>query len=256
LRALALGDELMLGGDDRRNALSHDRLSRITITGTGDATMEQSSSSIPVGARVYCTDGYGGILTQLVIDPLARRVTHIDVQDGALQGFDHLVPVERIASAAHDKVILDCTQAELSTFEPFSETHYIRSGAKDFYEVYAFYPYAEFEAENIPVVDEHIPPGELTIRRGARVEANDGPAGMVSEFVVDRASGAISHIIVQRGHLFAKQNPPLPVTAIGRISSAAVSLNMSRDDLEALPTIPLRRRYTLSAIHMHNRWEP
>jgi len=110
--------------------------------------------------------------------------------------------------------------------------------------VYAFYPYAEFEAENIPVVDEHIPPGELTIRRGARVEANDGPAGMVAEFVVDRVSGAISHIVVQRGHLFGKQERAVPITAIGRISSGIVSLKISRDDLDALPTIPLRRRYT------------
>jgi len=243
LKAFALGDELVLGRDDRHYGPSWGRPSPITIIDTGDATMEQRTSTIPVGARVYCTDGYGGILTQLVIDPVARRVTHVVVQDGALQGFDHLVPVERVASAAHDMIILDCTQADLSTFEPFTEAHYIRSGAKDFYEVYAFYPYAEFEAENIPVVDEHIPPGELTIRRGARVEANDGPAGAVAEFVVDRASGAISHIVVQRGHLFGKQERAVPVTAIRRISSASVSLNMSRDDVDALPTIPLRRRY-------------
>ena len=182
-------------------------------------------------------------MIQLVIDPVARRVTHVVVQDGALQAFDHLVPVERIASAAPDRVILDCTQADLATFEPFTEAHYIRSGAKDFYEVYAFYPYAEFEAENIPVVDEHIPPGELTMRRGARVEANDGAAGTVAEFVVDRASGAISHIVVSRGHLFGTQERAVPVTAIRRISSTTVSLNMSRDDLDALPTIAIRRRY-------------
>ena len=244
LHALALGDELAIGRDDRRCAPSCERPSPTAIIDTGDATMEHSTSTLPVGARVYCTDGYGGILTQLVIDPVARRVTHVVVQEGALQAFDHLVPVERIASAARDRVILDCTQADLSTFEPFTEGHYIRSGAKDFYEVYAFYPYAEFEAENIPIVDEHIPPGELTIRRGARVEANDGPAGTVAEFVVDRASGAISHIVVQRDHLFGKQERAVPVTAIGRISSTTVSLNMSRDDVDALPTIPLRRRYT------------
>jgi hypothetical protein len=206
--------------------------------------MEQSSSTIPVRARVYCTDGYGGILTQLVIDPIARRVTHVVVQDRSVPAVEHLVPVERIASAARDRVTLDCMQADLSAFEPFAETHYIRSGAKDFYEVYAFYPYAEFEAENIPVVDEHIPRGELTIRRGARVEANDGPAGMVAEFVVDRASGAISHIVVERVHLFGKQERAVPVTAIGHLSSAAVSLKISRDDVDALRTIPLRRRYT------------
>src|SRR5207249_942832 len=105
--------------DDRRYGPSCGRPSRITMIETGDAAMERSTSTIPVGARVYCTDGYGGILTQLVIDPVARRLTHVVVQDGALQAFDHLVPVERIASAARDRVILDCTQADLSTFEPF-----------------------------------------------------------------------------------------------------------------------------------------
>jgi hypothetical protein len=256
LHALALGDELMLGKDDRRYGPSWGRSSPITIVDTGEATVEQSTSTIPVGARVYCTDGYGGILTQLVIDPVARRLTHVVVQDGALQGFDHLVPVERIGRAARDRVILDCTQAELSTFEPFTETHYIRSGAKDFYEVYAFYPYAEFEAENIAVVDEHIPRGELTIRRGARVEANDGEAGTVAEFVVDRASAAISHIVVQRGDLFGKQERADRHCALGAISSASVCVNMSRDDIDALPTIALRRRYAWDAASFRAEGQP
>src|SRR6476646_4249563 len=101
------------------------------VLGKETQAMEHTTT-IPVGAGVNCMDGYGGILTQLVIDPVARRVTHVVVRDGNVPAVEHLVPIERIASAARDQVTLDCTQADLSTFEPFAETHYIRSTAKDF----------------------------------------------------------------------------------------------------------------------------
>ncbi len=51
LHALALGDELTLRRDDRGYRPWWGHPSPITIIDTGDATMEQSSSTIPVGAR-------------------------------------------------------------------------------------------------------------------------------------------------------------------------------------------------------------
>jgi len=45
---------------------------------------EPTQYMVPVGAHVQCTDGYGGSVTRLIVDPLARRLTHIVVQDGTV----------------------------------------------------------------------------------------------------------------------------------------------------------------------------
>ncbi len=53
----------------------------------------------------------------------------------------------------------------------------------------------------ISVEYERIPPGELAVRRGARVETTDGHAGRVDEFLVNPADGYITHLVLREGHL-------------------------------------------------------
>src|SRR5690349_8052743 len=123
---------------------------------------------IPIGATVQCSDGYGGSVTRLIVDPLARQLTHIVVQDHTVPAVEHLVPLARVVSTTHDRVTLDCTRNTLTALEPFAEERYISSNASDYEPFYAVDPFAEFEAEHIPLVTEHIPPGELAIHRGAQ----------------------------------------------------------------------------------------
>ncbi|HEX9372331.1 MAG TPA: hypothetical protein VF897_15045 [Roseiflexaceae bacterium] len=198
---------------------------------------------IPIGAHVQCTDGYGGSVTRLIVDPPARRLTHIIVQDGTLPGVEHLVPVARIAGTTYDRVTLDCTQDTLAALEPFAEERFISSNASDYEPFYAVDPFAEFEADHIPLVTEHIPPGELAIQRDAQVMASDGPAGHLTAFVVDRASGGINSIVVRLGHWLTKHEQVIPIAAVERIDSGTLSLTLARDQIATLPVMPMRRRY-------------
>jgi hypothetical protein len=61
------------------------------------------------------------------------------------------------------------------------------------------------KTDYIPVDEEQIPPGELAVYRGARVEATDGKAGMLGEFLVNPLTGHISHLILMEGHLWGKK---------------------------------------------------
>lgn len=63
------------------------------------------------------------------------------------------------------------------------------------------WPYTIPETEMISVEYERIPPGELAVRRGARVETTDGHAGRVDEFLVNPADGYITHLVLREGHL-------------------------------------------------------
>jgi len=197
--------------------------------------------TISLGAQVECTDGYGGSLTGLILDPLARRLTHIVVQDYTVPAVEHLVPIGRVAGTTHDRVTLDCTRETLAALELFAEERYIRSNASDYEPFYAVDPFAEFEAEHIPLVIEHIPPGELAIQGGAQVMASDGPAGELTAFVVEGASGAISSIVVRLGDWPTKREQVIPIAEVERIGSRAVYLKLAREQVATLPARPLPR---------------
>ncbi len=196
---------------------------------------EPTQRITPLGAQVQCTDGHGGSVTGLIVEALARRLTHIVVQDYTVPAVEHLVPVARVAGTTHDLVALDCTRETLAAIEPFAEERYISSNATDYEPFYAVDPFAQFEADHIPLVTEHIPPGELAIQRGARVMASDGPVGEVTAFVVEGASGAISSIVVQLGHWLTKHEQAIPIAAVERIDSRAVYLTLARDQVATLP---------------------
>jgi len=117
---------------------------------------EPTQRIIPLGAHVQCADGYGGSVTHLIVEALVRRLTHIVVQDSTASGVEHLVPVAWIVGTTRDSVTLDCTQDTLAALEPFAEERYISSNASAYEPFYALDPFAEFEAEHIPLVGEHI----------------------------------------------------------------------------------------------------
>jgi sporulation protein YlmC with PRC-barrel domain len=95
---------------------------------------------------------------------------------------------------------------------------------------------------SVPIEHEHVPAGELAIRRGARVEAADGHVGRVDEFLVDPANGHITHLVLREGHLWGQKDVTVPVSQIERIEEDTVYLKLDKHSIGALPTIPIRRR--------------
>jgi hypothetical protein len=69
---------------------------------------------------------------------------------------------------------------------------------------------------------ERVPPGQLAVHRGTRVEATDGHVGQVAELLLDEDDGHITHLILQKGHLWARKRshfPCLPSTPSSTIQS-------------------------------------
>jgi hypothetical protein len=88
---------------------------------------------------------------------------------------------------------------------------------------------------------EHIPPGELPVRRGTKVAAKDGNIGHVAELVVDPESGHISHLVLEEGHLWAKKEVAVPVSAIDYFFEDTVYLKLGKEEVESLPPVPVKR---------------
>jgi uncharacterized membrane protein len=231
--------DLQLG--ELRNAYAAARKARAESIARAAINAEPAQYIISLGAQVHCTDGYGGNVTGLIVEPLARRLTHIVVQDFTAPPVEHLVSIVRVAGATHDQVTLDCTWETLAALEPFAEERYVHSNASDYFAFYALDPFAEFEAKHIPLVTEHIPPGELAIQGGAQVIASDGPVGEVTALVVEGASGAIGAIVVPYGEWPTRRQQAIPIAAVEHIGSSAFYLKLARDQVATLPPRPLPR---------------
>lgn len=205
---------------------------------------------IPLHARVECTDGPCGESTDVIVNPLNRKVTHFVVRDAKLpDSGDHLVPADRVEKASHGSIRLNCTKDELAGMDPFTTTRYVERQMPQYPSSYyggepgiLMEPYV-ISSEMMPVDIEHVPPGELAIHRGAGVEASDGWVGRVDEFLVDPDSGEISHLVLREGHLWGKRDLTLPLSAIDRVSDDTVYLKLDKQTIESLPTIPVRRSF-------------
>jgi sporulation protein YlmC with PRC-barrel domain len=94
------------------------------------------------------------------------------------------------------------------------------------------------------VEQKQIPPGELAVSRGTRVEATDGFVGKVDEFVVNPKNGHITHLVMHEGHLWGKKDVIIPVSAMGDTHDDSVFLKLDKHQIESLPTFPLHRRWS------------
>jgi hypothetical protein len=64
----------------------------------------------------------------------------------------------------------------------------------------------------------------------------------VDEFLIDPASGHISHLILKEGYLWGQKDVTIPVSQIDQVEAGTVRLKLSRNQVRALPAIPVRRR--------------
>lgn len=200
---------------------------------------------IPLDADVQCEDGLCGRSTVVIVDPVAEEVTHIVVREQRFPHAEYLVPIGLIVESMPDAIRLRCNQRELHRLEPFVETHYEEGDLDGFaYDPsqYWVWPYVTPEDEGMLVETERVPPGELAVRRGAQVEATDGHIGVVDEFLMDPDSGEISHLILREGHLWGQRDVTIPVAEIAEIDADTVWLKLNKDEVQALPEIPVRHR--------------
>src|SRR5215204_2038994 len=102
-------------------------------------------SSVSVGAQVECTDGPGGELFALVIDPQKRTITHYVVRTKK-DDVERMVPADQVAASTPEVLQLKCTLAELDGMEDFVRDELISerlpdlsSGSGSYYSYYYGY---------------------------------------------------------------------------------------------------------------------
>jgi len=204
-----------------------------------------------IGAEASCTDGGCGHLTRVIVDPVARALTHVVIKPPLGHGPDRLVPVE-LAEAAPGVVRLRCTRAEFDQLDPAEETEFLPSN-------FGYVPYGPAEVSAWPyyglgsaamnariaaaaphvVTYDAVPLGEVEIRRGDHVHATDGSIGRVQGLVIDPASHHVTHVLLQEGHLWGRKQVAIPIRAVSSVEPDGIRLNIGRAEVEDLPPVVL-----------------
>ncbi|MGD0574036.1 MAG: PRC-barrel domain-containing protein [Anaerolineales bacterium] len=191
----------------------------------------------------------------VLINPVIDQVTHLVVKEDSAPNTEFIVPVDSVAATFADAIQLRCSKAELEKMDLFIKTTFIEEKMpnKDFrygagmYGMGAYYylPYVTPERTvQVPVEHQQIPPGELAVRRGTRVEATDGYVGHVDEFVVNPENGHITHLVMREGHLWGKKDVIIPLWAMGDTREDTVFLKLDKHEIESLPPFLVHRRWS------------
>ena len=89
---------------------------------------------------------------------------------------------------------------------------------------------------------DRIPIGDVEIRRASSVTSADGHhLGHVDGFVLD-GEQQIAHLVLEHGHLWGKRELAIPVDAVGKVETDAVTLTLTKDEVGALPSTRVHRR--------------
>jgi sporulation protein YlmC with PRC-barrel domain len=205
-----------------------------------------ADTTFTIGAAAVCSDGPCGAVSRVVVDPVARALTHLVIEPEHRAGLGRLVPLDMVESGTDD-VRLRCTLAEFEKLPSAEETDFLPGGSG--YDAYAaheayYWPYFGLEGGADPQLAlasavetrDMLPPGEVGVRRGETVHASDGEIGKVEGFVVDSSQGHVTHVLLQEGHLWGRKEVAIPIGNVETIDQG-IAVNLTKHEIEALPAV-------------------
>ena len=89
-----------------------------------------TDTTFTIGAAATCSDGPCGAVSRVVVDPVARELTHLVVEPEHRSGLGRLVPLQ-MANAEGDEVRLHYTLAEFDQLPSAEETDFLPGGSGD-----------------------------------------------------------------------------------------------------------------------------
>lgn len=199
----------------------------------------ENKTHIPIDAEVDCLDGRCGTSVMVIVNPVTQALTHLVVD---YQGSEYLVALEKVAASAPESIILNGMRDELRHLDLFLTSRFVETDLPDFDVCDDDFvePYVYLE-QDVLYEEERIPAGELAVRRGTEVQGRDGRIGSVDEFVGNRDTGDITHLVLREGHLWGKRVIATPVGRIEETNPDRVILKLTREEVEKLPRVRIKR---------------
>src|SRR4051794_8846281 len=135
-----------------------------------------------IDARVLATDGEGGSLSAVILDPVARAVTHVVVREKGTGVREFIVPVDMAVGSSTDTLQVNCTVTQLQDLPEFLATRYVSASSPEAQpalaarqmEMYGsmygyepiYQPYVPGPDETVPILEARVPEGRLAFESG------------------------------------------------------------------------------------------
>ena len=205
---------------------------------------------LELGTSIRCADGATRELVDVVIDSSSSRVTHLVIRPAQHAEDARLVPIS-LASRAEDgesEISLNCGAADLERFDPVHKFEILRAGERPNedpkwdvgvedivvapnYAPTAFGDYGGSLDSDVTISYDRVPKGEIELRHASSVYSADGHhLGSVDAVVVDD-DDRLTHLLLERGHLWWKREVALPAEAITKFESDMLTLGLTKREL-------------------------
>ena len=194
---------------------------------------------LQLGSPVRCNDGPAGSLSDVVIEPAERRVTHIVVE--APNGAARMVPAELLVTgqAPAGDVVLSCSVADVLRRGTIRSFSYVGAGAfpqnddrsdvgVEDMQVMPGFGAAEFGDfwGNYAVTYDRIPPGSAELRRDSvAVSAEGDEIGKVDGFLV--AGTRLTHVLLHHTRLTDTGTATLPIESVTALETDRLTVSLT-----------------------------
>jgi sporulation protein YlmC with PRC-barrel domain len=213
------------------------------------------AAEFTMGAKASCTDGYCGEVSRTILDPAARTVTHLVIEPRHRQTVGRLVPIELVDTTAGE-IRLRCTLAQFERLDAAEDVE-LAEGAGyggGYGDAGAVQGYGDVGGMGVggsvsgmgigagighrtrTVVTDAVPLGETEVARHDSVHAVDGEIGKVEGFVIHPGTHKVTHVLLQKGHLWGRREVAIPASAISSVDDG-IRLNITKQQVAGLPPL-------------------
>jgi sporulation protein YlmC with PRC-barrel domain len=203
---------------------------------------------LELGTSIRCTDGAAPELVDVVIDSGSSRVTHLVIRPAEHAEDARLVPISlanRVEGDGETEISLNCSAADLERFDPVHQYEVLHAGERPNedpkwdvgvedivvspnYAPSAFGDYVGALDSDVTISYDRVPKGEIELRHASSVYSADGHhLGSVDGVVVDDGD-RLTHLLLERGHLWWKREIALPAEVIAKFESDMLTLGVTK----------------------------
>jgi sporulation protein YlmC with PRC-barrel domain len=204
---------------------------------------------LELGKPARLADGTFRELVDVVIDAGTNRVTHVVVEPKDTPTSARLVEMNLVEeSGSSEGISLSCTAETLEAMEPVRRHTLRRSDeAADQDEgwdigVEDMQPMTQYSAgiigevgpdltQDVLITYDRVPKGEVELRHASAVySADEHHLGSVDGVVVG-SDDRITHLLLERGHLWWRRELAVPADAVSKIQTDMVVLGVKKSQL-------------------------
>jgi sporulation protein YlmC with PRC-barrel domain len=212
-----------------------------------------------IGAETRCSDGPCGHVSRIIVNPVAREVTHLVVGQKHRNDPARFVPIDLVDATA-GQLRVGCTLAQFQALRPAQETEVVpdldptghQHSPPPGVSMLPMSPGAllsrvAFRDNRGPgrpqapqsVTVDSVPFGEVDIRRELTVSATDGEIGQVQGLVVEPGGRQVTHVLLQERHALGRKEVAVPIGAVMKIGTLLIRLSLTKQQVKDLPSVDI-----------------